>query len=221
MLRLLAAALAVVLVAALPVQAQSATPTSSVAVDLDPGPTGVPLGGDHAFPFRITLALANIVCTQAATATVTLSIKDLPSPLNGVKGTVPGTLAFNVPQGNYGAGVPGLSPYQQAMDATLAINVSAEALANHAHTFEVTAAFDGQLSGCQGAGAIPSAEGTGQHQIKTGPARAAGQARGAQSSGSSTTDSGGGGKDAPGFELPLLAIGVITALLARRQRRGP
>ena len=220
MLRLLATALAAVLVAAFPIQAQSVTPTSSIAVDLDPGPAGIPLGGAHEFPFQVTLTLANIVCTQAATATVNLSIKDLPSPLNGVKGTVPGTLAFNVPQGNYGAGIPGLSPYAQAMEATLAINVTTEALPNHEHTFEVTAAFDGQLNGCQGAGAIPSAEGMGQHQIKTGPALAAGQARGAQSSGSSTTDSGGG-KNAPGFELPLLALGVIAALLARRQRQGP
>lgn len=221
MLRLLATALAVVLVAALPVQAQSVTPTSSIAVDLDPGPAGIPLGGAHEFPFQVTLTLANIVCTQAATATVTLSIKDLPSPLNGVQGTVPGTLAFNVPQGNYGAGVPGLSPYEKAMDATLAINVTAASLPNHEHTFEVTAAFDGQLSGCQGASAIPAAEGMGQHQIKTGPALAAGQARGAQSSGPSTTDSGSGGKNAPGFELPLLALGVIAALLARRQRQAP
>lgn len=221
MLRLVATALTVVLVAGIPVQAQSVTPTSSIAVDVNPGPVGIPLGGAHQFPFQVTLTLANIVCTQAATATVTLSIKDLPSPLNGVKGTVPGTLAFNIPQGNYATGVPGLSPYEQAMDATLAINVTTEALPNHEHTFEVTAAFDGQLSGCQGTGAIPSAQGMSQHQIKTGPALATGQARGAQSSGSSTTDSGGGGKDAPGFELPLLALGVIAALLARRQRQAP
>lgn len=221
MLRLLATTLAVALVSALPVQAQSATPTSSIEVALDPGPAGIPLGGAHEFPFQVTLTLANIVCTQAATATVTLSIKDLPSPLNGVKGTVPPSLAFSVPQGNYATGVPGVSPYEETLDALLSINVTAEALPNHEHTFEVTAAFDGPLSGCQGAGAIPTAEGTGQHQIKTGPALATGQARGAQSSGASTTDSGGGGKDAPGFEVPLLAVGVIAALLARRQRQAP
>ena len=217
MLRLLATVLLAVFVAAVPVQAQSVTPTSSIAVGLNPGPVGIPLGGGHEFPFQVTLTLANIVCTQPATAAVALSIKDLPSPLNGVKATVPATLTFDVPQGNYATGVPGLSPYEESLDATLSINVTAEALPNHEHTFEVTASFDGTLQGCQAGSAIPSAEGTGEHKIKTGPASAAGsQARGAtQTPSSSGTDAGG--KDAPALPALALAVAVLVAAVARRR----
>ncbi|MHB1260192.1 MAG: hypothetical protein ACYC2H_00605 [Thermoplasmatota archaeon] len=219
MRRIAALGLLIMLALSVPAQAQAPTPTSAVAVELEPGPVGIPIGGSHSFPFQVKLTLANLVCNQASTATVTLSIKDLPSPLNGVQGTVPPTLAFSVPMGNYASGVPGLSPYEQSMHATLSINVTTESLPNHEHTFEVKASFDGELTGCQGAGAIPSAEGTGQHQIKTGPAPAGGQARGAQSSGSSTADSGGGDKKAPGVDMPLLALGVAAlAMLARRRR---
>lgn len=212
--RALAVSLAAILLAAVPVQAQGVAPTSAVTVDLDPGPAGIPLGGSHEFPFQVTLELANVLCPQAATATVTLAIKDLPSPLRGVEGTVPPSLSFAVPQGATLAG----STYSETMEATLSINVTTESLPDHEHTFEVTASFDGTLQGCQSAGAIPSAEGTGQHQIKTGPAPAAGQARGAQTA-SSTPTSDGGDKKAPGAEMPLLVLGVAAlAMFARRRR---
>lgn len=201
---------------ALPAQAQGVAPTSSVAVDLDPGPVGIPLGGSHEFPFQVTLSLANLACTQATTAIVALSIKDLPSPLNGVKGTVPVTLTFDVPQGNYAAGAPGLSPYEETMDAQLSINVSATALADHQHTFEVTASFDGTVTGCQGLGAVPAAEGTGEHQIKTGPSSAAGTAaRGATVSTSASPE--GDSKGAPAPAIPLLFAAVALAALVRRR----
>lgn len=211
MLRLLAAVVTAGIVAALPAQAQGVTPTSSLAVNLEPGPVGIPLGGGHEFLFEVTLALGNIVCPQASTATVALAIADLPSPLRGVQGTVPATLAFEVPMSASIAG----SAYQQTMDATLSINVTTESLPDHEHTFEVTATFDGTLQGCQAAGAIPSAEGTGQHKIKTGPAAAAGAARGASVSTPASPDSDS--KEAPGPTLPLLLAVVMFAALARRR----
>jgi hypothetical protein len=206
--------LASLALAASPVLAQAPTPASSVEVALDPGPVGIPLGGSHAFPFQVTLGFSNVVCTQLTSATVSLSIKDLPSPLNGVTGAVPATLTFDVPQGNYAAGVPGLSPYEQTLDAELSINVSATALADHEHTFEVTANFDGTVTGCQGLSAMPSAEGKGEHQIKTGPASAAGStARGATQTQSAPT---GDSKDAPGPGALLIALALVV--LARRLR---
>ena len=217
-LRAFAVSLAAVLLSALPAQAQGVTPTSSVALDLDPGPVSIPLGASHEIPFQVKLTLSNLACTQAATATVTLSVKDKPSPLNGVKGMAPATLTFNVPQGNYLSGVPASSPYEQRADATLSINVTTEALANHEHAFEVTGKFDGTLSGCQGAGTIPSAEGSAEHQIKTGPAAAQGAALGATNSQTSPPPSSDGSKGAPGLGAPglvLLAI-VLAALRGRR-----
>ena len=194
--------------------AQAPTPTSAVQVDLDPGPAGIPLGGGHEFAFQVTLELGNIACTQAATATVALDIEDLPSPLRGVQGTVPATLAFDIPMNTI---VVGGTTYEQTMEATLSINVTNEALPDHEHTFKVTATFDGTLQGCQAGGAIPSAEGTGEHKIKTGPASAAGtQARGAtQTVSSSGTDKGG--KDAPAFPALALAVALLVAAVARRR----
>lgn len=215
MLRLLAAVVVAVLVAAVPAQAQGVSPTSEVAVDLDPGPVGIPLGGSHAFPFQVTFRLSNVVCTQPTTVTVALSIKDLPSPLNGVTGSVPATLTFDVPQGNYATGVPGLSPYEGTLDAELAINVSSTALADHEHTFEVTANFDGTVTGCQGLSGVPSAEAKGEHKIKTGPASAAGSAARGASQSQSTAPSGDS-KDAPGPSALLMLVAV--AVLARRMR---
>lgn len=208
--------LLVLVALAVPTQAQAPTPTSEIVVDLEPGPAGIPLGASHEIPFQVQLTLSNIACTQAATATVTLAVADKPSPLNGVKGTVPATLTFSVPQGNYGI-LPVSAPFEQTVDATLAINVTTEALANHEHTFQVTGNFDGSLSGCQSAGPIPAAEGSAEHQIKTGPAAAQGAARGASQSQSQTTGSGGGSKDAPGPELPLILLAV--GLIALRGRR--
>lgn len=202
------------MVAALPVQAQGVTPTSNVEVDLDPGPAGIPLGGGHEFAFQVTLELGNIACTQAATATVALDIEDLPSPLRGVQATVPATLVFDIPMNTI---VVGGTTYEQTLDATLSINVTTESLPDHEHTFKVTATFDGTLQGCQAGGAIPSAEGTGEHKIKTGPASAAGtQARGAtQTLSSSGTDTGG--KDAPVLPALALAVAVLVAAVARRR----
>lgn len=214
MLRLLAAVLATLMVAALSAQAQGVTPTSSVEVDLDPGPVGIPLGGSHEFPFQVTLELGNIACPQASTATVTLAIKDLPSPLRGVQGAVPATLAFAVPMST---SLGGLSTYSETMDATLSINVTTESLPDHEHTFEVTASFDGTVQGCQAAGAIPTAEGTGQHMIKTGPASAAGtQVRGATQTPSST-GAANDGKDAPALPALALAVAVLVAAVVRRR----
>ena len=208
-LRLITAFLVAVTVGTLPAQAQGVTPTSSVEVDLEPGPVGIPLGGSHEFPFQVTLELGNIACPQPSTATVTLSIKDLPSPLRGVQGTVPATLAFDVPMS---ASFAGLSTYRQTLDAQLSINVTPESLPDHEHTFEVTASFDGTLPGCQAAGAIPTAQGTSEHKIKTGPASAVGtQVRGASQSPSSS-GAAGDGKDAPA--LPALALAVAVAVLA-------
>lgn len=200
---------------AMPTQAQAPTPTSEIVVDLEPGPAGIPLGASHEIPFQVQLTLSNIACTQAATATVTLSVADKPSPLNGVKGTVPATLTFSVPQGNYGI-LPVSAPFEQTVDAILAINVTTEALANHEHAFQVTGEFDGSLSGCQGAGPIPGAEGSAEHQIKTGPPLAQGAARGATQS-TTNTGSSGGGRSAPGLGLPAL-VAVAAALVALRRR---
>ncbi len=210
-LRLLAAVGTLFVLGALPAQAQGVAPTSVVEIDVDPGPAGIPLGMSHDIPFQVTLELSNIVCPQAATATVTLAIKDLPSPLRGVQGNVPATLAFEVPMSASIAG----SAYQQTMDATLSINVTAESLPDHEHTFEVTATFDGTLQGCQAAGAIPSAEGSAQHKIKTGPAAAAGVARGATASTSTSPDSGSKGAPAP-TALLLVAAVLVAAMVRRR-----
>lgn len=200
---------------AVPAQAQAPTPMSQVAVDLDPGPAGIPLGASHQIPFSVKLTLSNIACTAPATATVSLSVADKPSPLNGVKGTVPATVTFNVPQGSYVTPVGQV--YEGTADAILSINVTAEALADHEHAFQVTGKFDGSLGGCQGAGPIPSAEGSAEHQIKTGPPAAQGTARGASQSQGQTSNGGGDSKGAPGPEIPLilLAIGLV-ALRGRR-----
>jgi MYXO-CTERM domain-containing protein len=204
------------LLAAMPVQAQAPNAASSVEIDLDAGPVGIPLGGGHEFPFQITLSLSNVVCTQASTATVALSIEDKPSPLNGVKATVPATLTFDVPQGNYLAGVPGTSPFSGTQDVLLSINVSADAPADHEHAFAVTGTYNGQLTGCQPIGTMPTAEGTAEHQIKTGPATAQGTAARGASQTQSTAPSNGDSKGAPA--LPWLALVGVLAVVALRRR---
>lgn len=219
--RIAALAMLALLAAALPTQAQAPTPTSAVAITLDPGPAGIPLGMTHEIPFQVKLTLSNLACTQAATATVALSVTDRPSPLNGVKATAPATVAFTVPQGNYGV-LPVSAPYEQTVDATLSISVAAEALPDHDHAFDVKGSFDGAVSGCQGAGPTPPAEGSALHQIKTGPAAAQGTARGAtQSQGPSGAGAGadGGSKGAPGPGTPALAV-LAMAVAAWRRRRA-
>lgn len=217
MRRLTGLALLALLALAVPTQAQAPTPTAAVAVDLDPGPAGIPLGATHEIPFQVRLTLSNIVCTQAATATVALAVADKPSPLNGVTGTVPPTVAFTVPQGNYGV-LPVSAPFDETAEATLTISVTNASLPDHQHTFAVTGTFDGTLSGCQGAAAVPPAEGSAEHQIQTGPARAQGAARGAtQTQGTASSGGDGGGKGIPGLEAPVL-IALALGLVAMRRR---
>lgn len=217
MRRITGLVLLVLVALAAPAQAQTPTPTSAVAIELDPGPAGIPLGGSHDMPFQVKLTLSNIVCTQAAMATVALAVADKPSPLNGVKGTAPATVTFTIPQGNYGVAS---SPFEETADAALMINVTSESLPNHEHTFEVTGTFEGTLTGCQGAGPIPRAEGSAEHQIKTGPAPAQGAARGATQTQGTGTSGDGGSKDAPGLEAPILLAMAIGLVALRRRFHG-
>lgn len=162
-----------------PAAAQSATPTASVALALPPGPATIGLGEQHEVPLAVALTLGNLVCASEATAAVTLSVRDKPSPLAGVMAhATEDELTFVVPSGAYGSDLPaGPPPFNATRETRLMVMIAEDALPDHMHSFLVTATFAGGTpDGCRAAGAAPASEETAEHAIVTGPAVTAGSA---------------------------------------------
>lgn len=216
--------------------AQSVGPTASLALSLPAGPTTIPLGGTHQLPFDVKLTLNNIVCAQDGNATVTFAVKDVPSPLTGVKGMVMAPASFKVPAGAYAAG----TAFTGTASSMLHIQVGTDAPPDHTHVFQVTGAFDGNVAGCTPVGgSMPAAQAAGNHTIVTGPAGAAapGSATGpgagpggagappAASNGTALAGTNAGSTPPPAKATPVgwapLLGGVAVALaVLRRSRRG-
>jgi MYXO-CTERM domain-containing protein len=195
------------LLAFLPGSAAQATPDVDLAIDLPPGPVEIELGDSHDVPFEVSLTLRGVVCTSASQVRIPLSVKDKPSPLDGVRATpTPAEVVFDVPAGQYTS-----NAFSKSVESVLAVSVAASAPAAHEHSFEVLAAFAGGVpSGCQGTGTAPAAEARAAHAIVTGGGA------GASSSGTHQMEDGttmeGEAMSEPSKDTP--GPGVFAALLA-------
>lgn len=215
-----AAGLLVLLALGPSVPGQAPGPVASLALSLPAGPVEIPLGGGHAVPLEVTLALENLVCPQASTATVALAVRDLPSPLAGVRASA-ADVAIEIPPGAY----PSTNPFSGTGQGALDIQVGSDALSEHAHEFEVTAAFTGGTpAGCVAAGSFPAAEAVANHRIVTGPSpSAAGPAPTTADAPAPGASSGNGPgapapRSTPGPGLALLAGAAAAAAMALRRR---
>lgn len=196
-------------------------PTSSLALEVPPGPVTIALGTGHTLSITVTLAFEGVVCPQATNATVALTVADRPAPLAGVRGVVPSPVVFDVPGGAYAAG----RAFNASLGTTLQITVGPEALPDHAHEFEVTADFaGGTLAGCPSGGPLPAAQAQGLHRISTGSASnapAPAPTSGDQPGGTPDSSGGNGASRPPPRATPQapLAAVVLLALLAAVARR--
>ena len=201
-----------------PVAQAQASPEARLAIALPPGPADVPLGDGHDVPFSVTLTLRGLVCASAAKLVVPLTVKDLPSPLAGVKATPePAELAFDIPVGSYGT-----SAYEKTQKATLLIRVAEDVPGEHAHTFEVGATYAGGVpSGCQAAGSMGAADALASHTITTGkgPQGATVPAGGHQMPDGSTMmeNEHATTKQTPGAGLGLVLLGLVGVAALRRR----
>lgn len=201
-------------VLAMGTQAQAdGMPFAEIEVDLDAGPTPVPLGSEHAMSFGIDVAVGNIVCSSAATFVVTLAVSDEPSAMTGITHSVePSSMTFDVAAGFYGKTIQ--PPFTGHQDAVLSITVANSTVEKHEHSLNVTASYAGGVpTNCQGAMSIPKTEGSAMHAMRTG-------ARSLVSTSASDTGApagGGGSKESPGLGLLPLAL-VAVAVVALRRR---
>ena len=203
---LLLVALAIVIAPTVAAQAPAATLT----VEVPPGPAEIALGDSHDVPLTITLTLSGIVCSQAAEVAVPLRVEDRPSPLDGVRATTHAEAAFTIPAGSHGVGAT--PAFTDTHETELTIQVDASAPPDHAHAFDVVAAFPGgRIPGCQTATELPAAEGRGTHDVLTGPARDAATTIG-PGAGPGT---GGDTNDSP----TVAALGTVLALAFAALRR--
>lgn len=189
--------------------AQAQTPAADVTVEIPAGPVEIALGDSHEVPFTITFRMSGIVCSQAAEIRVPLRVEDRPSPLDGVRASTHPEAVFTIPAGSHGVGAT--PAFTQTHETGLSIQVDASAPPDHAHAFDVVAAFPGgRIPGCQTATDVPAVEGRGTHDILTGPARDAATASDAGSApGAAAT------KESP----PVTVLGVLLAVALAAMRR--
>jgi len=191
------------------VAAQQTEAQAEVAVeDLPAGPAEIGLGGSHDVAFNVRLSLAGLACTQDAVVSVNLDVNDLPSPLTGIDGSpMEARMNFTIPQGNYV-----LQPFEARRENMLHIRVAADALPEHDHRFEVVARSEaGTPDGCFAANALPAAEDSSTHAIRTGPAPTA---ESPEVEAGRTEPGAPASRDTPA-PLALMPL-LLAALLARR-----
>lgn len=211
------ARLTLVLIVALPLASAQAASEASLELSVAPGPVDIELGDSHDAPIEVTFSLRGVVCTSAATAVVPVTVKDKPSPLAGVRGTVePAEFRFEIPAGGYSS-----APYSKRMSGSLRVSVDESALSGHDHEFELTAAYAGGVpSGCQGAGSVAATDAVASHKITTGGASSTATTPSHQmtdGSSMSGAEHSGATNDAPAASLVLLLGVVFLVALARRR----
>lgn len=208
--------LLVAAIVASPTVAGQAAPQASLALDMSNEMTNVDLGSSHSLPFSVTLTLSGIVCASASQAKVPVTVQDKPSPLAGVKGTSkPAELSFEVPAGSYAS-----SPYSKTLDGELDISVASDAMADHEHTFAVTASYAGGTpAGCQGTGSIAATDATAEHMIMTGKGSGGASVPTHQMSDGSAMqgEAMSSSKETPWGGLVLIGLAVVGAMLLRRR----
>ncbi|MGB0652903.1 MAG: hypothetical protein ACPGQL_06855 [Thermoplasmatota archaeon] len=213
--RLLLLLSAALLVAAAPASAQTPLdPSATVSVTIEPGPMNVNAGGTHQMPFDVAMTVDNLLCPNAVTGRVGLAVEHFPSPLPEYTATVPDAFEFDVPAGAH-SGLGGTA-VSASGSLVLDLNIAANALQDHEHTFRIIATLDAaSLSGCTTVAALPEATAQADHAVYTVPEPEPEDA----STTMETTggDAGGEGEDSPAPALlaPLALIGA--ALVARRR----
>lgn len=184
----------------------AASPSSSIKIEVDQVIQPVELGTSGTTPVQVTLSISNVFCPSPGTATVKLSVVDQPSPLQGITRTLsPTELVFNLTQSQYAN--PGFTGSAQA---TLSYTVASSTLPNHNHAFNVSASFDGTVTGCQAASAIPPASAGANYSLKTGMAPVA--TAGPDVSGSTDET-----KTSPGLDFALAGWLLGAAVIGRRR----
>lgn len=187
----------------------------TLSVTVAKGPAEVALGANATIPVKVDFSVSNIICPQAqlpsgavpGVVTIKLKAIDRPSPIAGITPSLaPQQLTFNITTAQYVN-----SAYTASGTSQFTYTVAKTAMASHDHTFNITATFDGTISGCQAlTGSIPSAVASGEHQIKTGPGAAPTSGTGTGSASPTTT------KKSPGFGTTALVV-ALAALVIRRK----
>lgn len=165
---------AVVLLSVQAANAQIPSPRASITLSVPAGPTDIALGGNASVDVQVSITIANVVCQGPGTATVNLALKDVPSAMNGITGTLPTSIVFPMegPKAYTDAGNGAFTggPVTKKLNVTVAANT----IANHEHTFNITATFaESGLQGCTKSpapGSTLDATANAQTAIKTGPA---------------------------------------------------
>lgn len=203
------AVLALALLPAATAQLPAGGPMASVTVEVAKGPATIALGSEASVPVTVTFSLSNVVCPSPGSATVTLTYADEPTPMPGLEATLaPTALTFNLTAQQYAS--PGFSGSQTAK---LSYVASRTARPDHDHAFNITATFDGALTGCQAlpGTTVPSDSASAAHKVRTGPAAAG---NGGNGTAGPTTEA----QASPGPELPFIAFLGIAAAAMRRRR---
>ncbi len=218
MKKVLAALLALVVCAAMPsAQGQGpTTPQATVSVTGVPETMKiVPLGESASVTFQVSLAFAGVVCPQASTAKVQLSMQQQGGGLAGLSASLDKSeLTFDVPANvlPFGGGSP--APPQ---DVTLTASASTSVTPDHHHVINVTATYAGGApSGCQSASTIAAASDVGEIMFMTGSVAAP---SGSATTGPGvTTTAGEAGKSSPGPAVFLLLAALGALAFVRRRR---
>lgn len=128
------------------------TPSMTVAISGLPAQfSGLASNATAEAPFKVDVTLRNVVCPQAASVPVTITVSAAGAPAFFTVAADPESGAVNVPQGQFMA-----SPASGSLDAKLVATLG-EILANASVPVEVKAAASAP-TGCSGAGSIPGAE---------------------------------------------------------------
>lgn len=145
--RVAAPLVAVLFVAFLSLPAAAQGSTATVALTVPAGPTTIQQGGNTSLAVKVAFTLQNVVCAPGpSSATVNLAVAD-PSPLQGIAYTLPSSVVFDLmaPMAYSQVG-----PFSGEKTVQFNVTVAPGTIANHEHTFNVTASFTAaQLTGCQ------------------------------------------------------------------------
>lgn len=192
--------------------AQGASATVALTA---PASTDVALGGTATVPITVQLTIQNIICAPGqGTASVTMAVND-PNPMAGITSAMPTTVVFAIPGP---MAYPQTGPWTDSQTVNMNVTVAGTTLANHEHTFNVTATLTPSgLGGCTAAppGTVDASD-SAATIIKTGAGGSTGT--GGNNTGSASGTNTLGSTSEASVSLPLaiqvcllLAMGIFVA----------
>ncbi|MEK6986219.1 MAG: hypothetical protein AABX89_07545 [Candidatus Thermoplasmatota archaeon] len=194
-----------------------ATPLDAAAnlaasTDASPGLV-IERGSEQTVNVNVELSYRNLICNQAATVDVALSLEDAGLP--GVTGIAPASIAVTIP-----ASAPAsLNTGTGTATGTFRMTVAKSSLPDHDHSFTLTATTPTAIpAGCQSispnAPAAVSKDVT--IEIKTGPKDATPGSAAGGPAGTGSAASTSASKGASGFPVVVLVGALVLASLRRR-----